>query len=194
MYFCEIRIIHYHLKPGFTFRNHECIYPDITYPDAVFRPSPASDVYVWVSQRFPIPRNGILKLSSMESSSLACARIRTLHEDVDKSKQTQISPSVCINGLPYHEIESSSLACARIRTLHKDADKSMQPISAHRFSPQSAPKPASGAFSMQMRGVGLKNGIPYLQMGLSTLASHVSRRLEDQRTSINQSIPRRFFF
>ena len=50
-----------------------------------------------------------------------------------------------------------------------------------------------GLFSMQMRRVGLKNGVPYLQMGLSTLAWHVSRRPEEQRTSFNQSIPRRFY-
>ena len=47
-------------------------------------------------------------------------------------------------------------------------------------------------FSMQTRGVVLKNGVPYLQMGLSTLAWHVSRRPEEQRTSFSQSIPRRF--
>ena len=55
-------------------------------------------------------------------------------------------------------------------------------------------KTASGFFfSMQMRGVGLKNGVPYLQMGLSTLAWRVSRRPEDKRTCFNYSIPRRFF-
>ena len=46
--------------------------------------------------------------------------------------------------------------------------------------PQKAPKPASRAFLMQMMGVGLKNGVPYLQMGLSTLATRVSRRPEDK--------------
>ena len=50
-----------------------------------------------------------------------------------------------------------------------------------------------GFFSMQMRGVGLKNGVPYLQMGLSTLVSRVCRRPEEQRTSFNQSIPCRFY-
>ena len=150
MYFCEIRIIHYHLKPGITFRNHECIYPDITDPDAVFRPSPASDVYVWVPHRFPIPQNGILKLSLCAHQNFA--------QRCGQEQATYQCPAVFL------------------------------------VSPQSAPKPASGAFSMQMSGVGLKNGVPYLQMGLSTLASHVSRRLEDQRTSINQSIPRRIFF
>ena len=128
----------------------------------------------------------------MESSSLACARIRTLHKDVDKSKQTQISPSVCINGLPYNEIESRAHQNLAQRCRQEHA--TYQCPAGFLVSPQSAPKPASGAFSMRMRGVGLKNGVPYLQMGLSTLASHVSRRLEDQRTSINQSIARSFFF
>ena len=48
-------------------------------------------------------------------------------------------------------------------------------------------------FSMQMGGLGLENGVPYQQKGLSTLVSRVSRRPEEQGTSFNQSIPRRFY-
>ena len=46
--------------------------------------------------------------------------------------------------------------------------------------PQNAPKPASRAFFNANEGVGLKNGVPYLQMGLPTLATRVSRRPEDK--------------
>ena len=61
------------------------------------------------------------------------------------------------------------------------------------FSHKTHPSLLQGLFSMQMRGVRLKNGVPYQQMGLSTLVSHVSRRPEEQRTSFTQSVPRRFF-
>ena len=72
----------------------------------------------------------------------------------------------------------------------------MQPTSVPQvflFGQKAHPSQLQVLFSMQMRGVGLKNGVPYLQMGLLTLASRVSRRPEDQRTSFNQLIPRRFF-
>ena len=85
----------------------------------------------------------------------------------------------------------------RIRTSHKDVDKSMHSTSAplvflcgHKAHQDCF---RFFFFSMQMRGVGLKNGVPYLQMGLSTLAWRVSRRPEDKITCFNYSIPRRFF-
>ena len=50
-----------------------------------------------------------------------------------------------------------------------------------------------GFFNANERG-GLEEWRPILtKMGLSTLAWHVSRRPEEQRTSFNQSIPRRFY-
>ena len=45
---------------------------------------------------------------------------------------------------------------------------------------QKASKPASRAFFNANEGVGLKNGVPYLQMGLPTLATRVSRRPEEK--------------
>ena len=75
-------------------------------------------------------------------------------------------------------------------------DKSIQPTSAPQvflFDHKVHPRMLLGLFSMQKGGVGLKNGVPYLQMGLSALVLHVSRRPEEQRTSFNQSINRRFF-
>ena len=89
-------------------------------------------------------------------------------------------------------MESSSLACTSERGT-KIWTRACNPPVPRRFFfvwPQSALKPASWAFiSMQTRGVGLKNTY---KIELSTLAWHVSRRLEEKRTSFNQSIPRRF--
>ena len=167
--------------------------------------------------------------------------------------KTQISPSVCINGLPYNKMESSDIACApergdgqknreqvltsrypqvflvwltaialpvyipvqkakysiglhkgppiprngilklglRIRTSHKDVDKSMQSTNAPQVflfghkAHQDCFRFFFVFFSRQMRGVGLKNGVPYLQMGLSTLTWRVSRRPEEHRTCFN---------
>ena len=62
-------------------------------------------------------------------------------------------------------------------------DKSMQPTSAPQvflFGYKKAPRPASRTFFNANEGMGLKNGVPYLQMGLPTLAMHVSRRPEDK--------------
>ena len=75
---------------------------------------------------------------------------------------------------------------------HKDMDKSMQPNSAPQvflFGHKKHPSLLQGRFSMQSlrglffnanEGVVLKNGVPYLQMGLPTLATRVSRRPEDK--------------
>ena len=95
--------------------------------------------------------------------------------------------------IPRNGIRKLSL---RVRTWHKDVDKSMQPTSAPQvflFGQKAHPSLRQVLFSMQMRGVGLKNGVPYIQMGLSTLVSRVSRRPEEQRTSFNLSIPSRFY-
>ena len=61
-------------------------------------------------------------------------------------------------------MESSSLAYASERATKMWTRACKQPVT-RRFSclATNAPKPASGAFLMQMRGVGLKNGVPYLQ-------------------------------
>ena len=72
----------------------------------------------------------------------------------------------------------------------------MQPTTAPQvffFGHKAHPSMIQGPFSMPMRRLGLKNCAPYLQIGLSTLVSRVGRRPEEQRTSFNQSTPRRFF-
>ena len=107
----------------------------------------------------------------------------------------QNGQSVCINSLPYLEMESSSSACASERATKMWTRACNIPV-PRRFSCLVTKRTQACLrffFSMQMRGVGLKNGVPCLQMRLSTLVSHVSRGPEYQRTSFNQSIPRRFF-
>ena len=90
-------------------------------------------------------------------------------------KQSEKRPPIPRNG-----ILKLSL---RIRKCHKDVDKSMQPTSAPQvflFGQKKHPSLLQGLFSMQMRGWGLKNGVPYLQMGLPTLDTRVCRRPEDK--------------
>ena len=62
-------------------------------------------------------------------------------------------------------------------------DKSMQPTSAPQvflFGYKKHTSLLQGLFFNANEEMGLKNGVPYLQMGLATLATHVSRRLEDK--------------
>ena len=110
------------------------------------------------------------------------------------SCRTQISPSVCINGpLPRNGILNLSCASERGTEIWTRAYNLPVPRRFSCLTTKCTQECFWGFFSMQKGGVGLKNGVPYLQMGLSTLVSHVSRRPEEERTSFNLSINRRFF-
>ena len=126
----------------------------------------ASHTYKWDCRRLPgmsvdgQKRREHVLTSRYPAGFIVCLAAIALPvvcmQNANKSIGLHKRPPIPLNGILKHSL--------RIRTWHKEVEKSMQSTSAPQvflFGQKAHPSLLQGRLSMQMGGVGLKNGVPY---------------------------------